>query len=105
VLIPGAPVISVEASGVRGWKHYAHAHCGIENTFGLSAPADKVYAHFLLTKNAIVDDAKKVVTFYTAAGSVYPVAPSILDYPQLTKRGKSAHIAEAVAEKMGAEHH
>lgn len=87
VLVPGAPIVSVEAGGIRGWKTYAHAHCGIDNSFGLSAPADKVYETFGLTPSSIVSDAKSVIAFYTTPGSVYPRAPSVLDFPVLPKRG------------------
>jgi transketolase len=37
VLPDGVPVLSIEASAVKGWERYAHAFIGM-TTFGLSAP-------------------------------------------------------------------
>lgn len=38
VLLPGVPVISVEAGTVFGWSKYAHGSIGM-NSFGASGPA------------------------------------------------------------------
>ncbi|MCM1323729.1 MAG: transketolase [Acetobacter sp.] len=54
-----APVISVEAGSTFGWNRYAQKTIGID-TFGASAPADKLYEHYGLTATCI---AEEVVSF------------------------------------------
>lgn len=81
ILPKGAPVMSIEASGVDTWKRYAHAPFGIVNTFGLSAPAEKIYEHFGFSVPNLVARATEVMQFYTAEGATHPVAPSVLDRP------------------------
>jgi transketolase len=78
----GAPVMSIEASGVDCWRRFAHAPFGIVNSFGLSAPADKIYEHFGFGVANLTERASDVIAFYTAPGSNgHPVAPSLLDMP------------------------
>lgn len=81
ILIPGSPVMSVEAAGTDGWKKYAHAPFGIQHVFGLSAPAEALYKHFGFTVPNLAAKGKEVIDFYSTGGA-YPVAPSILDYPR-----------------------
>ena len=65
-VLPGnIPTISVEAGVEFGWEKYSHVHFGV-NTFGLSAPASKVYDHFGLTPEKCCEKAKKVLEFYSS---------------------------------------
>ena len=66
VLPPGAAVVSIEASAVKGWERYAHAHVGL-TTFGLSAPAADVYRDLGITAQAVADKAKAVLAHYKGA--------------------------------------
>ncbi|OHT05615.1 transketolase family protein [Tritrichomonas foetus] len=68
------PVLSVEAACSFGWERYSHKHVGVD-TFGLSAPANKVYEHFGLVPEKVAEKAKQLVDFY----SKYPV-------PELVER-------------------
>ena len=64
-VLPGnIPTISIEAGVHFGWERYSHVHFGVE-TFGLSAPAGKVYDYFGLTPEKCTDKAKKVIEFYS----------------------------------------
>lgn len=49
------PVISVEAGSTFGWNRYAQKTIGID-TFGASAPADKLYEYYGLTAQNIADE-------------------------------------------------
>ena len=60
----GVPVISVEAASSFSWPKYSHLHIGVE-TFGISAPAAKVYEHFGLIPSKIAEKANHVVEYYT----------------------------------------
>lgn len=64
VLPPGVPRVAVEA-GVRGfWRQYVGLEGGVVgiDTFGESAPAAALFEHFNLTTQAVVDEARRVVT-------------------------------------------
>lgn len=54
------PVISVEAASTFGWNRYATKTIGID-TFGASAPADKLYDYFGLTAEHIAKEVKKLI--------------------------------------------
>ena len=54
------PVISVEAASTFGWNRYAQKTIGID-TFGASAPADKLYDYFGLTAEHIANEVKKMI--------------------------------------------
>lgn len=54
---------------------------GIVNSFGLSAPAEKIYDHFGFTVPNLTTRANDVIAFYTPAGAAHPVAPSLIDVP------------------------
>lgn len=71
ILPPGAAVVSIEASAVKGWERYAHAHVGL-STFGLSAPAPDVYRELGLTAEAVAAKAKAVLAHYKG-GAIPPV--------------------------------
>jgi transketolase len=71
VLVPGAAIVSIEASAVKGWERYAHAHVGLRS-FGLSAPAADVYRELGITAAAVVAKAKAVQAHYK--GAAPPVA-------------------------------
>lgn len=60
VLPKGIPVLSVEAASTFGWAKYAHMSCGID-TFGISAPAKKIFEHFGLVPEAVAMKAKKLL--------------------------------------------
>lgn len=72
----GVPVISIEAGTSFSWQKYSHIHFGVD-TYGLSAPASKVYEHFGLVPEKIAEKANKVVEFY----SNHPV-PELIEKPQ-----------------------
>jgi len=59
ILVPGVPVVSIEASQIRGWERYSHIQIGMR-TFGASAPAAVVYDHFSITPPKI---AARVVEY------------------------------------------
>lgn len=48
------PIVSVEAASTFGWNRYAKKTIGID-TFGASAPADKLYEHFGITPEHIAE--------------------------------------------------
>ena len=54
------PVISVEAASTFGWNRYAQKTIGID-TFGASAPADKLYDYFGLTADRVAEEVTKVI--------------------------------------------
>ena len=54
------PVISVEAASTFGWNRYANKTIGID-TFGASAPGDKLYEYFCLTAENIVRETKNLI--------------------------------------------
>ena len=63
VIPAGVPVISFEAGVSFGWDRLSHVHFGVES-FGLSAPAGKVYEHFGLTADKCAERAKKVLEYF-----------------------------------------
>jgi len=70
VLAPGIPVLSVEAAAITGWHKYSHGQIGMI-TFGMSAPAPKVFDALGFTVANVSDKAKKLVEFYgTSAPSL-----------------------------------
>ncbi len=50
-----APVISIEAGSTFGWNRYAQKTIGLD-TFGASAPADKLYSYFGLTASHLAEE-------------------------------------------------
>lgn len=54
------PVISVEAASTFGWNRYAQKTIGID-TFGASAPADKLYEFYGLTADNIAEEVKEFI--------------------------------------------
>jgi transketolase len=77
----GAPIMSIEAGGTKGWSQYAHAPFGIKDQFGLSAPAPALFKHFGFTEENLVTRSRQVIAFYKGreAPSLYeiPVFPII----------------------------
>lgn len=55
-----APVISMEAASTFGWNRYAQRTIGLD-MFGASAPADKLYEHYGLTAQCLVDEVKSLL--------------------------------------------
>eukprot|EP01039_Chlorochromonas_danica_P003139 gene3140-3438_t len=80
VFLPGSPVMSIEAAGVRGWQKYAHVPFGIDNSFGLSAPAEQIYNFFGFTVPNLSQKAQEVVAYY-AQDKDYPAAESLVNRP------------------------
>jgi transketolase len=60
ILVPGVPRIGVEAAIRFGWDAYIGIEGGFVGMtgFGASAPAEDLYAHFGITKDAIVELAR-----------------------------------------------
>lgn len=75
ILIPGVPVLSVEASSTQGWTKYAHAFAGM-TTFGASGPYEKVYEKFGITAQHVAQRCKKIVTVYHSSNPA-PLLQSI----------------------------
>jgi len=71
----GVPVLSVEASGVRGWERYSHLAVGMSG-YGASGPASALYAKFGFTTENIVAQAKGLTNFYSGRS-----APSLVNRP------------------------
>lgn len=69
------PVVSIEASIPYTWAQYSHLHIGV-NSYGLSAPANKVYEHFGLVPDKIAEKANQVLEFYKS----HPV-PDLIERP------------------------
>lgn len=59
----GVPILSVEAYSSVGWDRYSHYHVGLD-TFGASAPAEALYAHFGITAENVADKARKLVAHF-----------------------------------------
>ncbi len=55
------PVISIEAGSTFGWNRYAQKTIGID-TFGASAPADKLYEFYGLTADHLAKEVKEFIT-------------------------------------------
>ena len=73
VLPDGLPVLSVEASAVRGWERYAHAHIGMHH-FGMSAPAPEIYAKLGITGDGVAAKGAKMIAYFAGkAVSTVPV--------------------------------
>ncbi len=62
VLPPGVPRVAVEAGVSAFWRQYVGLEGGVVgiDTFGESAPAAALFAHFNLTTQAVVDAASRV---------------------------------------------
>ena len=63
VLVPGMPIMSVEAGSTQGWDRYSHVQFGI-NRFGESAPCKDVFELFQMTPLGVVERALKTIHFY-----------------------------------------
>lgn len=71
VLPEGVPVLSIEASAIKGWERYAHHWIGM-TTFGLSAPGPDAYKRLGITVEAVAEKGSKMIAFY-AGKTVAPV--------------------------------
>ncbi|MEN8500211.1 transketolase [Paraburkholderia sp. SIMBA_050] len=62
VLPPGVPRVAVEAGVTAFWRQYVGLEGGVVgiDSFGESAPAAALFAHFNLTAQAVVDEARRV---------------------------------------------
>lgn len=69
VLIPGIPVIAIEALGTFGWDRYSHTQIGM-TTFGASGKIGDLYKHFGITWEKIVEKAEKVISHFEKLGYV-----------------------------------
>ncbi|WP_133648762.1 transketolase [Paraburkholderia flava] len=63
VLPPGVPRVAVEAGVTAFWRQYVGLDGGVLgiDSFGESAPAAALFAHFGLTAHALADEARRVV--------------------------------------------
>ncbi|KAJ5072531.1 transketolase [Anaeramoeba ignava] len=59
----GIPILSVEAGATQTWFKYAHFSLGID-TFGVSAPANKIFAHFELVPEKVAEKLEKMVEYF-----------------------------------------
>jgi len=58
--LQGVPVISLEASATLGWARYSHAQMGLDS-FGMSAPQEKLFEHFNLRPANVVAKAEQLL--------------------------------------------
>lgn len=63
VLIPGVPVLSIEAYVSFGWERYSHLHVGMPG-FGASAPAETIYKHFGITPENVATKASALIAYF-----------------------------------------
>lgn len=63
VLVPGMPIMLVEAGSTQGWDKYSHVQFGI-NRFGESAPCKDVFELFQMTPSGVVERALKTIDFF-----------------------------------------
>ena len=71
------PVISVEAMSTFGWSKYAHVSLGID-TFGMSAPAPKIFEKVGLVPGVIATKTKKAITYYKTVVPEYKLRNPVL---------------------------
>lgn len=69
VLIPGVPVVSIEALTTFGWDRYSHTHVGL-NSFGSSAKAQDLYKFFKITPEHTVEKAEFIIQRFKKLGYV-----------------------------------
>jgi transketolase len=74
----GVPVLSVEASGTKGWERFSHLAVGMDR-YGASGPIKAVYPKFGFTVENIVEQAKVLLSFYDGKP-----APSKVNVPKST---------------------
>jgi transketolase len=74
----GVPVLSVEASGARGWEKYSHLAVGMHR-YGASGPIKAVYPKFGFTTENIAAQGKHLVSFFEGK-----TAPSLINRPKST---------------------
>lgn len=65
VLPEGVPVLSIEASAVRGWERYAHAWIGLTG-FGMSGPYTDVYKRLGITAGAVAEKGGRMIEHFAA---------------------------------------
>jgi transketolase len=70
VLVPGTPIMSVEAGSVQGWDKYSNVQFGI-NRFGESAPGKAVTELFQMTPAGVVERALKTIDFFKDGRTVW----------------------------------
>jgi transketolase len=66
----GVPVVSVEAMSTFGWSRFAHVSIGLD-TFGYSAPYQKIYEKVGLVGSVIAEKAKKTIAYYKGVEPEY----------------------------------
>ena len=80
------PVMSVEASSIYGWNKYAHTVIGM-NSFGMSAPAEKVYDAFGLTVPKLIPRCEDAITHYQVMkgnNASFPSLVRLLEHHSIT---------------------
>ena len=63
VIPENVPVLTVEASAIKGWERYGHAWIGL-TTFGFSGPAADVYKKVGITVDAVFLKGSKLIEYY-----------------------------------------
>jgi transketolase len=79
ILIPGVPILSVEASGVFGWTKYAHSSIGM-TTFGASGPFEQVYEKFGITDKHVAERGEKMIKVYNQQNPAPTVASTTPEF-------------------------
>jgi transketolase len=61
---PGTPRVAVEAATPFGWDRWTGERGAIVGmrSFGASGPQDAVYAHFGITIEAVVEQARRLIS-------------------------------------------
>lgn len=69
VLLPGVPIVSIEAYKSLGWERYSHFHVGLKS-WGASAPDKDLYKHFGITPQNIAAKGQALVAHFKKVGAV-----------------------------------
>ena len=75
VLGENVPIMGVEAGATHGWEKFTHYQMGM-TTFGASAPAAKVFEHFGLTVEKVVEKGEKLMNYY----ATHPIPAKLEDF-------------------------
>eukprot|EP01062_Namystynia_karyoxenos_P073517 TRINITY_DN70316_c0_g1_i1.p1 TRINITY_DN70316_c0_g1~~TRINITY_DN70316_c0_g1_i1.p1 ORF type:complete len:674 (+),score=195.56 TRINITY_DN70316_c0_g1_i1:100-2121(+) len=63
ILVPGKPILAVEAWNPTGWDRYSH-YCVAVSTYGASGAAADCFKHFGITKENVAEKAKKLIAHF-----------------------------------------
>ena len=79
VLSDNVPIMGVEAGATHGWEKFTHYQMGM-STFGASAPAAKVFEHFGLTVEKVVEKSQKLMDYGLTVEKVVEKSQKLMDY-------------------------